>query len=48
MLTVLGGLAEFERSLTGRAVQAAFTALTWVLIPVLRLGDKPQDRPMTV
>ena len=36
------------RTVAGRAVQAAFTALTWVLIPVLRLGDKPQDRPMTV
>ena len=26
----------------------AFTALAWVLILLLRLGDKLQDRPMTV
>ena len=25
-------------------VSAAFTALAWVLIPLLRLGDKPQGR----
>ena len=35
------------RTVAGRAVQAALTALAWVLIPLLRLGDKPQDRPMT-
>ena len=27
-------------------VSAAFTALAWVLIPLLRLGDKPQGRPI--
>ena len=27
-------------------VSAAFTAFAWVLIPLLRLGDKPQGQPM--
>jgi MFS family permease len=27
-------------------VSAAFTAVAWLLIPLLRLGDKPQGRPM--
>ena len=36
------------RTVAGRAVQAAFTALASVLTPLLRLGDKPQDRPITV
>jgi hypothetical protein len=36
------------RTVAGRAVQAAFTALPSVLTPLLCLGDKPQDRPMTV
>ena len=27
-------------------VSAAFTAIAWVLIPLLRLGDKPQGQPM--
>jgi hypothetical protein len=35
------------RTVAGRAVQAAFAAAR-VLIPLLRLGDKRQDRPMTV
>ena len=25
-------------------VSAAFTAFAWILIPLLRLGDKPQGR----
>ena len=36
------------RTVAGRAVQAAFTALASVLTPLLRLGDEPQDRPITV
>ena len=35
-------------TVAGRAVQAAFTALASVLTPLLRLGDEPQDRPITV
>jgi predicted MFS family arabinose efflux permease len=27
-------------------VSAAFTAFAWLLIPLLRLGDKPQGRPI--
>jgi hypothetical protein len=36
------------RTVAGRAVQAAVTALASVLTPLLRVGDKSQDRPMTV
>jgi len=36
------------RAAAGRAVQAAFAALASVLTPLLRLGDEPQDRPITV
>ena len=41
----------YERAFENRLapliiVSAAFTAFAWLLIPLLRLGDKPQGRPI--